>query len=53
MPARKLGFYFDTDPAMQSLVKEATRLIEMQKVFAEIAPLPLARSGRVGRLAYG
>ena len=53
MPARKLGFYFDTDPAMQSLVKEASRLIEMQKVFAEIAPSPLARSGRVGRFAHG
>ena len=53
MPTRKLGSYFDSNPALQSLVKEASRLIEMQKVFAAIAPPPLARSGRVGRFAHG
>ena len=51
MPARKVGFYFDATPAVQSLVKQALRLIEMQRVFTEIAPKPLAQSGRVGRFA--
>ena len=51
MPARKIGFYFDATPAMQSLVKQAQRLIDMQHVFAEIAPKPLAQSVRVGRFA--
>jgi len=49
MPARKIGFYFDATPAVQSLVKQALRLIEMQQVFTEIAPKPLAQSGRVGQ----
>lgn len=52
MPARKVGFYFDATPAMQSLVKQALRLIEMQQVFTEIAPKPLAQSGRVGRFTH-
>ena len=51
MPARKLGFYFDATPALQSLVRQAQRLIEMQQVFTEIAPEPLAQSGRVGQFA--
>lgn len=52
MPARKVGFYFDTTPAVQSLVKQALRLIEMQRVFTEIAPKPLTQSGRVGRFTH-
>ncbi len=51
MPARKLGFYFDATPALQSLVRQAQRLIEMQQVFTEIAPEPLAQFGRVGQFA--
>ncbi len=53
MHARKVGSYFDATPAVQSLVKQALRLIEMQQVFTEIAPKPLAQSGRVGRLTHG
>jgi hypothetical protein len=52
MPARKVGFYLDTTPAVQSLVKQALRLIEMQQVFIEIAPKPLAQAGRVGRFTH-
>ncbi|HMK13433.1 MAG TPA: DciA family protein [Burkholderiales bacterium] len=52
MPARKIGFYLDTTPAVQSLVKQALRLIEMQQVFIEIAPKPLAQAGRIGRFAH-
>ena len=52
MPARKVGYYLDTTPAVQSLVKQALRLIEMQRVFTEIAPKPLAQSSRVGRFTH-
>ncbi|MGH8751401.1 MAG: DciA family protein [Burkholderiales bacterium] len=53
MNARKLGFYFDSNPALQTLVREAARLAELQRVFSEIAPQPCARSGKVGRLTHG
>ena len=52
MPAHKVGFYLDTTPAIQALVKQALRLIEMQRVFTEIAPKPLAQAARVGRFTH-
>jgi hypothetical protein len=53
MPARKVGYYFDTHPPMQALIKEAARLVKMQQVLIEIAPQPFARSGHVGRFTHG
>ncbi|HXZ97196.1 MAG TPA: DciA family protein [Burkholderiales bacterium] len=52
MPTRKVGSYFDSTPAIQSLIKQVQCLIDMQQVFTEIAPKPLAQSGRVGRFAH-
>jgi hypothetical protein len=49
---RKVAYYFDATPAMQSLVQQAQRLIELQQVFTEIAPKPLAQSVRVGRFTH-
>jgi len=52
MPTRKVGFYFDATPAIQSLVKQVQCLINMQQVFNEIAPKPLAQSGRIAQFAH-
>ena len=52
MPTRKIGSYLDATPTLHSLVKQAQCLIEMQQVFTESAPKPLALSGRVGRFAH-
>lgn len=47
---RNLGSYLGNAPAVQALIAEAKRLIELQRVWEKVAPAALARSCKVGHL---
>lgn len=50
MAAQKIRSYFHSAPALQSLVDQAQRLIELQRLWEKLAPQPLAKSCKVGNL---
>jgi len=53
MPARKIDFYLNSSSSLRTLAGAAKRVAELQQVFLENAPEPLAQACRVKQLRAG
>ena len=53
MPAHKIDFYLNSSNSLRRLTDEARRIAELQRVFLNIAPQPLAQACCVRQLRAG